>query len=32
MSGVTTIEKMRRAAPMNLSHGVDWITILATDP
>jgi imidazolonepropionase-like amidohydrolase len=31
MSGVTTIEKMRRAVQMNLSHGVDWIKILATD-
>src|SRR4029077_3766093 len=31
MSGVTTIEKMRRAVQMNLSHGVNWIKILATD-
>lgn len=31
MSGVTTIEKMRRAVRMNLSHGVDWIKILATE-
>jgi imidazolonepropionase-like amidohydrolase len=31
MSGVTTIAKMRRAVQMNLSHGVDWIKILATD-
>jgi imidazolonepropionase-like amidohydrolase len=31
MSGVTTIEKMRRAVQMNLSHGVDWIKVLATD-
>jgi imidazolonepropionase-like amidohydrolase len=31
MSGVTTIEKMRRAVQMNLSHGVDWIKILATE-
>src|SRR5947208_8945820 len=31
MAGVTTIEKMRRAVQMNLSHGVDWIKILATD-
>src|SRR5262245_33773282 len=31
MSGVTTIEKIRRAVQMNLSHGVDWIKILATE-
>lgn len=31
LSGVTTIEKMRRAVQLNLSHGVDWIKILATD-
>jgi len=31
MAGVTTIERMRRAVQMNLSHGVDWIKILATD-
>jgi imidazolonepropionase-like amidohydrolase len=31
MSGVTTIEKLRRAVQMNLSHGVDWIKILATE-
>jgi len=31
MAGVTTIEKMRRAVQMNLSHGVDWIKILATE-
>jgi len=31
LSGVTTIEKMRRAVQLNLSHGVDWITILATE-
>lgn len=31
LSGVTTIEKMRRAVQMNLSHGVDWIKILATE-
>ena len=31
MTGVTTIEKMRRAVQMNLSHGVDWIKILATE-
>ena len=31
MSGVTTIEKMRRAVQMNLSHGVDWIKVLATE-
>jgi imidazolonepropionase-like amidohydrolase len=31
MSGVTTVEKMRRAVQMNLSHGVDWIKILATE-
>lgn len=32
MSGLNTIEKLRRAVQMNLSHGVDWIKILATDP
>jgi imidazolonepropionase-like amidohydrolase len=31
MSGVTTIEKLRRAVQLNLSHGVDWIKILATE-
>src|SRR5262249_45448832 len=31
MSGVTTIEKMRRAVRMNLSHDVQWIKILATE-
>lgn len=31
MAGVTTVEKMRRAVQMNLSHGVDWIKILATE-
>jgi imidazolonepropionase-like amidohydrolase len=31
MSGVTTIAKLRRAVQMNLSHGVDWIKILATE-
>ena len=31
MSGVNTIDKIRRAVQMNLSHGVDWIKILATD-
>jgi imidazolonepropionase-like amidohydrolase len=31
MSGVTTIDKMRRAVQMNLSHGVNWIKILATE-
>jgi imidazolonepropionase-like amidohydrolase len=31
MSGVTTLAKMRRAVQMNLSHGVDWIKILATE-
>jgi imidazolonepropionase-like amidohydrolase len=31
MSGVTTIAKMRRAVQLNLSHGVEWIKILATE-
>jgi imidazolonepropionase-like amidohydrolase len=31
MSGVTTIEKLRRAVQMNLSHGVDWIKVMATE-
>jgi len=31
MSGVTTVEKMRRAVQMNLAHGVEWIKILATE-
>lgn len=31
MTGVTTVDKMRRAVQMNLAHGVDWIKILATD-
>jgi imidazolonepropionase-like amidohydrolase len=30
MSGLNTIEKLRRAVQMNLAHGVDWIKILAT--
>jgi imidazolonepropionase-like amidohydrolase len=31
MTGVTSIEKLRRAVQLNLSHGVDWIKILATE-
>jgi len=31
MAGVTTVERMRRAVQLNLSHGVNWIKILATD-
>ena len=31
MAGVTTIPRMRRAVQMNLSHGIDWIKILATE-
>jgi imidazolonepropionase-like amidohydrolase len=31
MSEITTVEKLRRAVQMNLSHGVDWIKILATE-
>jgi imidazolonepropionase-like amidohydrolase len=31
MSGVTTIDRMRRAVQLNLSHGVEWIKILATE-
>ena len=31
ISGVTTIEKLRRAVQLNLAHGVDWIKILATE-
>jgi imidazolonepropionase-like amidohydrolase len=31
MSGVDTIDKMRRAVQMNLAHGVNWIKILATE-
>lgn len=31
MSGVTTIPALRRAVQMNLSHGVQWIKILATE-
>ena len=31
MAGVTTIDRMRRAVQMNLSHGVNWIKILATE-
>jgi len=31
MSGVTTIERIRKAVQMNLSHGVNWIKVLATD-
>src|SRR5262249_14549823 len=30
MSGLNSIEKLRRAVQMNLAHGVDWIKILAT--
>jgi imidazolonepropionase-like amidohydrolase len=30
MSGLDTIEKLRRAVQMNLAHGVEWIKILAT--
>lgn len=30
LSGVDTIEKVRRAVQMNLAHGVDWIKVLAT--
>src|SRR2546426_2563089 len=31
MAGITTVDRMRRAVQMNLSHGVDWIKILATE-
>src|SRR3954471_764841 len=31
MSGVATIETLRRAVDMNLAHGVQWIKVLATD-
>ena len=31
MTGVTTLDAMRRAVRMNLAHGVDWIKILATE-
>jgi imidazolonepropionase-like amidohydrolase len=31
MSGVTTVDTLRRAVQLNLSHGVDWIKILATE-
>ena len=31
MAGVTTIDRMRRAVQMNVSHGVDWIKVLATE-
>ncbi len=31
MAGVTTIPLMRRAVQLNLSHGVNWIKILATE-
>jgi imidazolonepropionase-like amidohydrolase len=31
MAGVTTIERLRRAVQLNLSHSVDWIKVLATD-
>lgn len=31
MAGVTTIERLRRAVQLNLSHGADWIKILATE-
>jgi imidazolonepropionase-like amidohydrolase len=30
MSGLNTVEKLRRAVQMNLSHHVDWIKIIAT--
>jgi imidazolonepropionase-like amidohydrolase len=32
ISGLNTIERVRRAVQMNLAHGVDWIKILATPP
>ena len=31
MDGVTTVERIRRAVRMNLSHGVDWIKVHATE-
>jgi imidazolonepropionase-like amidohydrolase len=31
MAGVTTIEQIRQAVRMNLSHGVDWIKVMATE-
>jgi imidazolonepropionase-like amidohydrolase len=31
MNGVTTVAALRRAVQMNLSHGVNWIKILATE-
>lgn len=31
MAGVTTTERIRRAVRMNLSHGVDWIKVHATE-
>jgi len=31
MAGVTSVEKLRRAVQMNLSHGVNWIKVLATE-
>ena len=31
MTGATTIASLRRAVQMNLSHGVNWIKILATE-
>jgi imidazolonepropionase-like amidohydrolase len=31
MGGVTTVERIRRAVRMNLSHGVDWIKVHATE-
>jgi imidazolonepropionase-like amidohydrolase len=31
MAGVTTIDRIRRAVRMNLSHGVDWIKVHATE-
>ncbi len=31
MAGVTTIERLRRAVQLNLSHGAEWIKILATE-
>jgi imidazolonepropionase-like amidohydrolase len=31
MSGVDSVEKIRQVVQMNLSHGVDWIKVLATE-
>jgi imidazolonepropionase-like amidohydrolase len=31
MAGVTTLDQLRQAVRMNLSHGVDWIKVLATE-